>query len=156
MTGCVCKFPGWCERHQVKKTEYLHKLCSNDERYFSAWEGGYGPLQRPGLDKPKKRRLLGPGTILERKIKEFGYRHSVGCGCQSMVNKMNRWGADGCLKNIDAIIHHLEEAAKKTGWLERFAVTCPLVKKYARREIRKLVESAIQETEKQNKQEGLI
>jgi hypothetical protein len=147
MTGCVCKFSGWCDRHQVKKLDHLHDLCKNDQRYFEAWETGTGPLQKREAKKVKKNRKKGPGTILERKIKEFGYRHSAGCGCQSMVAKMNRWGAKGCREHMQEIVDHLIQAGKKTGWIARLALTLPVADQISRQVIQGIVEQAINESD---------
>jgi hypothetical protein len=48
-TQCRCEGPqGWCDRHQVFKTEHLVNLCRDTSRpgYWAAWEGGYGPGQK--------------------------------------------------------------------------------------------------------------
>ena len=156
MTGCVCKFAGWCERHQLTKVGRLYELCQNDQRYFDAWENGAGPLQEKVGGIRKKNRRLGVGTILQRKIKEYGYAESGGCGCQSMVAKMNHWGVDKCRENITEIVIHLEQAAIKTGWLERMAVTVPLVKSLARCAIKALVEEAINEAQNQANNENCV
>lgn len=142
--NCECKLAGWCERHKMLKSDRMVELCQTSEKYFNHWENNPGNQQSPQEIEPKP---LGPGTILEKKIKAFGYRHTEGCGCAGMVQKMNRWGVVKCREKIGEIIEHLEQAAIKTGWLERMAVTVPIVKNFARKAIRDLIDEAINEAE---------
>lgn len=44
-TGCVCKNPGFCERHNTNKNPHFFKLCQTNERYFKMWEECRGPGQ---------------------------------------------------------------------------------------------------------------
>jgi len=45
-TGCVCDNPGFCTRHQIKKSPHYHSLCRNHQGYFNMWETCQGPGQR--------------------------------------------------------------------------------------------------------------
>ena len=46
MTDCECHEPGWCDRHQVKKSDRMYELCHSRENYWQAWENGIGPGQK--------------------------------------------------------------------------------------------------------------
>ena len=105
LTGCQCTEAGWCERHQVQKTEHLVRLCQGNESYFDAWEKGRGPGQLK-RDPNAKARVIqrqqpsrGPGSEL-RKI--------LGCSCGSdeanYLKSLNKLGPDGCLEKIDEIV----------------------------------------------------
>lgn len=59
ITGCECPPPDdgkpfFCNRHQCRKTAHWQVLCSDDGRYFQAYEEGRGPGQKPG-EKPVPR-----------------------------------------------------------------------------------------------------
>jgi hypothetical protein len=41
----VCKGPGYCQKHNVNKTQRWFELCQTDAKYFAAWEAGRGPGQ---------------------------------------------------------------------------------------------------------------
>ncbi|QDU39657.1 hypothetical protein Mal4_40030 [Maioricimonas rarisocia] len=49
LTQCVCSGPGFCRRHQCRKTLHWYRLCRMRADYFQLWEQGRGPGQlRPG------------------------------------------------------------------------------------------------------------
>jgi hypothetical protein len=53
-TPCECPLAGFCNRHGVKKTDHLHKLCQNHTGYFNMWEKCRGPGQNPSsCEKPQ-------------------------------------------------------------------------------------------------------
>lgn len=60
--------------------------------------------------------LQGPGTQLKRILETFGITAQSGCGCDSMVARMNRWGVAGCREHLPEIVAHLEHEAKARGW----------------------------------------
>lgn len=44
---CVCELAGYCERHKIEKSDYLHKMCMGiaptvdcGRKYWIAWEQG--------------------------------------------------------------------------------------------------------------------
>jgi hypothetical protein len=144
--NCECKIAGWCDRHRMQKSDRMVHLCQNDELYFQKWES---QKDRPGQRKRRqKKTVMGVGDLLKQSIQSYGYKDFAGCDCQSMVRKMNRWGPEGCRKRIEAIVGHLEDAAKKTGWVERFVLATPGINAIAKWGIEKLVMDAIENTEK--------
>ena len=40
---CKCTGPGWCERHQIEKTEYTYQLCRTLPAIRNMWDRGEGP-----------------------------------------------------------------------------------------------------------------
>lgn len=59
---------------------------------------------------------FGPGTVLHDKIKAlFGAEAVEGCGCQIVIDAMNRWGVEGCRTpgNFRMIVNHLMRARNK-------------------------------------------
>lgn len=44
--SCICPLAGWCDRHKINKGETWHLLCQTNQKYFDAWEQGYGPGQQ--------------------------------------------------------------------------------------------------------------
>lgn len=74
-TGCECPLAGFCNRHQMNKTEHYHKLCQGHPGYFKMWEECRGPGQeftdcKGGLTeetapKPLQRKLT-HAEMLER------------------------------------------------------------------------------------------
>lgn len=56
---CECSNPGWCIRHNCKKTSNLVKLCQQHGNYWEAWESGTGPgqLKAKTLDPVKQKQL---------------------------------------------------------------------------------------------------
>ena len=108
MTGCVCKEPGYCERHGCKKYPAWWKLCQTRDDYFALWEAGQGPGQKPNNTQVKRKhtpRMNGVGSHLKRMLGCCKWPHSV---------QMNAWGPDGCRENRDTIVAWMvEEGAKK-------------------------------------------
>lgn len=68
-----------------------------------------------------------PGDYLHEIIASVGGKASEGCGCESLVAKMNQWGADGCRENRQAIVAKLQENAKKLGWWETVTMGAKLM-----------------------------
>jgi hypothetical protein len=59
-----------------------------------------------------------PGWQLQRLIvKRLGQKAIAGCGCESMIAKMNQWGVVGCRKNIEPITDRLVDVATKKEWV---------------------------------------
>ena len=68
------------------------------------------------------------GTHLHNLIKKYLQEdYSEGCGCESMVRKMNAWGPDGCREHLDEIVDKMTEAAKSRGWKKRLLASVPFV-----------------------------
>ncbi len=127
----------------------LRQICdgtagvSEEKRqlYIKRWKAvGW---QRPSYAKPEPAPKHGPGTELEAILKERGHTVARDCGCRDKIAQMNRWGVDGCRENIDTITDWLIDAAKSAGWLEAFAVSTPGLATIARREIRAMIDEAI-------------
>lgn len=56
----------------------------------------------------------GPGTELAKLLEEIvGAKAFAGCGCNSWIIKMNRWGLEGCHQNMDAIVQRLKDVHSK-------------------------------------------
>lgn len=55
--SCVCPLAGYCERHKINKGNTWHSLCQTNQKYFDAWEQGYGPGQQGKPKEQNKRRL---------------------------------------------------------------------------------------------------
>lgn len=147
---CECPISGFCERHQVNKTDHLHDLCQNRPGYFELWESGKGPLQsKAERSRPRtKQRTTGPGRHLKLILADKGYKvKSSGCNCNDKAAKMDAWGVERCRERIDEIADWLEESARKAGWLERLAVTMPVIKGLARKQIIDLINEAIDRAE---------
>ncbi len=49
----------------------------------------------------------GPGTVLADMIPDWAVQFKSGCGCKDMQRKMDKWGVQGCLANLDHIVEHL-------------------------------------------------
>ena len=56
----------------------------------------------------------GPGNELKKMLAWFA-KPSETCNCETRVDTMNDWGAEGCRKNIDTITQWLLEEAKLRG-----------------------------------------
>jgi hypothetical protein len=72
-----------------------------------------------------------PGTELKNLISWFVWDKKVrNCTiCKNREERMNRWGADNCEKNIATIIGWLQESAKEKGYPFSSRVASVLVKK---------------------------
>lgn len=109
MTGCVCKEPGWCERHQCQKHAHWHHLCQTNEDYFQAWEAGRGPgqgLPKVVVPREPRPRKEGWGDAVTAALKKIGITEDrykavkelfglpPTCGCpqrREWLNKVGRW-----------------------------------------------------------------
>jgi hypothetical protein len=47
------------------------------------------------------------GTELSKLIPDWAVQFKAGCGCKNMVNHMDKWGVEGCIKNKNFILAHL-------------------------------------------------
>lgn len=72
----------------------------------------------------------GPGTELEKLISWFKKKNTK-CNCQDRINKMNQWGPDKCVENMDIILGWLHKSATKY----RIPFIRPVVKKLVERAI---------------------
>lgn len=142
MTGCVCKEPGWCERHQCLKHARWHELCQTHQGYFDAWEAGAGPGQHTGdgLHSESSARACGPGCHLSRLLAKFWIKDKKGCGCKQHAAVMDQWGPEVCKERMDTIL----------GWIEKEAKDrhLPFVRKAAEILVRMAIRNAIREAEK--------
>lgn len=51
---CECTGAGWCERHQMQKSENMVRLCRKRGAHWQAWENGNGIGQiRLGVIAPR-------------------------------------------------------------------------------------------------------
>ncbi|WP_010588021.1 hypothetical protein [Schlesneria paludicola] len=62
------------------------------------------------------------GTKLKDVIEECGLKQPAGCSCNTWVIRMDQWGIDGCEANRPAILEHLADASKKSGWMDMLKV----------------------------------
>ena len=72
----------------------------------------------------------GPGTELEKLLSWFKRKNTT-CGCQDRINKMNQWGPDKCVENMDTILCWLQRSATEN----RIPFIKPVVKKLVERAI---------------------
>lgn len=150
-TNCTCQNAGFCQRHGIEKNSHFVHLCQTNFRYFNAWEQGRGPKQvRKG--SVKQLNVPGPGTLLVRTLKEYGYTSKKGCGCDSKARTMNIWGPAKCRERIDEIVGWLTDAAEQEGWLEKLAVSLYGVRYLVERKIRKIVLETIERSEAMHKE----
>ena len=64
----------------------------------------------------------GPGTELHLILDKLGFRldpKNLGCKCQAMIDKMNRWGVKGCRDHKAEIAKHLNEQKHLTPMKEK-------------------------------------
>jgi hypothetical protein len=58
-----------------------------------------------------------PGNQLQKIItKRLGQEAIAGCGCKSMIGKMNNWGVNGCRIHLADISSRLETIATEKEW----------------------------------------
>ena len=57
--------------------------------------------------------MHGPGTQLHELLARWGIKASEGCSCRGRMIQMNKWGIDGCEKNIETIVEWLKQEASK-------------------------------------------
>jgi glycosyltransferase involved in cell wall biosynthesis len=97
MTACECHGPGFCERHQIHKTDVLYRLCQTRPDYFAAWEAsrnapGGAPRAAPrptlidvigsslaGLRSDRYRTLNQVRTIVDRHCRRCELFSGSGC-----------------------------------------------------------------------------
>jgi hypothetical protein len=53
---CECPLAGWCERHQINKSNNWHRLCQTHQGYRQAWDEGRGPGQPVASSARNERR----------------------------------------------------------------------------------------------------
>ena len=82
-----------------------------------------------------------PGTHLHNLIKKYLQEdYKEGCGCESMVQRMNTWGPDGFRENLEIIVNKMVKEASGRGWKNAFKASVPLA---SRDHIRAMVMVAI-------------
>lgn len=62
----------------------------------------------------------GPGTELQKILKELGFNLKESCGCGQRSKTMDEWGVEGCRKHRAQIVSWLKEAAVETTLQEQF------------------------------------
>jgi len=84
---------------------------------------GMDPAQSPGaIDarirvRHKSRLAVMPGHQLQRIIARLlGQEAVLGCGCGSMIARMNAWGPAGCREHLDELTDRLVEVATVRQW----------------------------------------
>jgi hypothetical protein len=113
ITACECSEPGWCERHQCRKSaSALHK-CQTSPKHFAMWEAGNGLEQagrsnkKSGVNAAKRTKNL-LGTKIEKALTSVGITEArvtkfLGrpCGCKARRDKLNalhQWFLDSFKK----------------------------------------------------------
>jgi len=124
-TKCECHGPGYCERHKVRKSPHLWKLCQTREDYFAAWEAGRGPGQDLA-GEAQQAPSAGVGTEL-RKI--------LGCTCRLPIARLDAWGPEKCSEEFNAIVAELVEVSARHKE--------PISKEAAERMLRMAIERSI-------------
>ncbi|GAA5509152.1 hypothetical protein [Novipirellula caenicola] len=91
------------------------KRRKKDTRELYAMLGSYLPdrQQEPATLKITDYRP-GPGNELKNMLAWFAKPNET-CNCETRVDTMNDWGAEGCLRNIDTIADWLLEEAQLRG-----------------------------------------
>jgi hypothetical protein len=51
VTECQCSEPGWCDRHQCHKTDWMLEMCRRHQATFDLWERHQGPGQLTTLSR---------------------------------------------------------------------------------------------------------
>lgn len=102
---CECTGPGWCERHKVRKSPHMWKLCQTRQDYFLMWEAGRGPGQHIGGVAELAKAECGVGTEL---------RKMLGCTCRIPIARWDEWGPERCLAAFDAIVSDIIERSAKS------------------------------------------
>ena len=99
--------------------------CDHVYHYCSVVETPEARVQRitkarsPEAIAERKARIRRyPGWQLQRLIvQRLGQKAIAGCGCDSMISKMNQLGVAGCRKQIEAITDRLVTVATKKEWV---------------------------------------
>jgi len=123
----------YCKFDKKEKDIFICKNCgkkvgpfeglSADRLFFLCNIQGEVVTLPPSLEKKlsieikEKEEVMkkgGPGTELHNMLDKLGFRldpKDLSCGCKSMIDKMNRWGAEGCKKenNRKEILEHLNK-----------------------------------------------
>lgn len=60
---CSCPAAGFCERHGIDKTPWLHHLCVERDDYRGAWDAGEGPLQPATILKAQQDQQAQPTQV---------------------------------------------------------------------------------------------
>jgi hypothetical protein len=77
-----------------------------------------GALERCAVPRQAKGR--GPGTELEKLLRELGFRPCA-C-CRSTADWMDDVGIDGCTEYMERILARLRKRAEKVGWWKKLNV----------------------------------
>lgn len=137
MTGCECKQPGWCERHQCFKNEHWHHLCQTHEKYFQKWEEGRGLGQVDPHGHFSEAGPCRPGCQLHRLLAKFWIKSNGCSNCGQHAAVMDQWGPAMCRKRLDTIVQWMADEAKKRH--------LPFMKVIAKRLVLQAIRNAEQE-----------
>lgn len=58
-----------------------------------------------------------PGTKIKKYFESKGIKTTAGCNCNSIANRMDRLGPEGCLKHLEALATAMRASAKT--WKEK-------------------------------------
>jgi hypothetical protein len=107
-----------------------HAICNGTAGWDEAEAAAYIArlVERRGFTPSRPRTCCGqPGTELKRLLEWFGVKENAKCNCKDRVRQMNRWGPDGCRKNLDLICSWLQEEAWKRGIPMTYIILRPIV-----------------------------
>lgn len=126
--------------------------CQARDKYYVALTQGWQPygaeakVSAPG----KAPNLTLVGNQLHYLIKaRYSHDPLAGCSCKSWIRRMNKWGPEGCLENMPAIVKALLEQAEKRK-IKQFGLPAWKLP-FASLGIRRLVLSAIREANRQRR-----
>lgn len=99
------------------------KYTDNKDRVIASYSSIVSSVPKPSKE--------GPGTELKKLISWFVWDKKVdGCKiCKTREQRMNNWGPDTCLKNIQTIVAWLRESAKKKGYPFSERVAAALIRR---------------------------
>lgn len=121
---CECVLAGFCNRHQMRKTQREVTICngtasglscSKMQTYRDAWERPR--IVKSGQSEPiigsgREQKTTGnPGSELKKLLSWFG--ESDGCNCSNHAATMDRYGIKWCKRYQSKIVGWLSEAAAK-------------------------------------------
>jgi len=94
----------------------------------------------------------GPGTELHNLLEQLGFRldpKNLSCGCQSMIDKMNRWGVEGCKKenNRKEILEHLNKQKHLTPLGEKLKAGFKAITQGLPKTVENLLDEAIKKAD---------
>ena len=70
----------------------------------------------------------GPGDFLKEVLDEFDLTERLGCSCNSLRLKMNKWGIEGCETNRKSILNQLRINGRRYSWSEKIKVALKILR----------------------------